>query len=637
MKLSDYVPQLPYLNEKLTEVNRKINQLDLLKAAGETGGTPTLGMDNIVNPMVRNNMTHRAQLIRDVQTIVLTVEEIRGPLNHITSEVFRRGLDFKSIVENPDQLQKQKLEDIRNKCNVFGQSLEEVLRQFHHDVISLDDGFLHFSKQYKDLGNGKVSSRLLEIRRINPSTIEFDLDDNGLPKNLHFVCPIHREEIQVEEAPCLDDDCDLMTVPAMYKMRHRTKDIFLLDSEIVHLSKFSPTETYGWSPVLTIFEKAMTLIGMDRNLFNYFYQRRMPASMLMVTTDDPESLRREREHIVAQTRADPNFVPMIAVSSRNQRGRVDLVRLFHTLQEMDYLPVKQEIRERVAAIWGVSPSWQGAPEAFGGLSSQTQQLTVMSRVVEADQRLFIEAVFPQLLDCLSITDYKIDLPQPEEKAENTRLSLAMQRINIASQFSRLGFDVRLKEQDADVTEAEFVVSGTVTETAKLAEEKTQLDIEAQKKQMEQQAEQQAQQQEQQSEQLFGMKDDATDMNELIPERSADRKFKGRTGGLTPNSDDKAPNEERDLDSYAEARSKDDIKLSKNWIDDLVEKGFAYPLIKQVNSDFTKMWFMQDNVDYIAYLNSEGISMIEKAQFKPFIEQHGNKKHHEIQTEDSDDE
>ena len=46
--------------------------------------------------------------------------------------------------------------------------------------------------------------------------------------------------------------------------------------------------------------------------------------MLLVTTDDPESLRREREHIVAQTRADPNYVPMIAVSSRNQRGKVDL-------------------------------------------------------------------------------------------------------------------------------------------------------------------------------------------------------------------------------------------------------------------------------------------------------------------------
>ena len=136
---------------------------------------------------------------------------------------------------------------------------------------------------------------------------------------------------------------------------------------------------------------------MDKNLYRYFFERKMPASMLMVTTDDAESLRKEREHITAQTRLDPNYIPMVAVSSRNQRGRVDLVRLFHTLQEMDYLAVKVEIRERVGAVWGVTPAWQGAPEAFGGLSTQTQQLVVMSRVVESDQRLFHEKVFPKIL------------------------------------------------------------------------------------------------------------------------------------------------------------------------------------------------------------------------------------------------
>ena len=608
MKLSDYMPQLPQLTERMTTVNRQISMLDMFKAAGDVGAPPQIGIDTVVNSMVRNSIQHRMQLIRDVQTIVMSVEEIRGPLNHITSEVFRRGLHFASTVENPDPMQKEKLEDIRDSCNIFGQSLEEVLRQFHHDLISLDDAFLHFSKEYKDLGNGKLTSRLLEIRRLNPAMVEFDIDAEGLPKNANFLCPIHRETAHTKRGKCENDDCDIELQPVMYKLKYRNKETFLLENEVVHLSKFSPSETYGWSPVLTIFEKALTLIGMDKNLFNYFFQRKMPASMLLITTDDPESLRREREHIAAQTRADPNYIPMVAVSSRNQRGRVDMVRMFHTLQEMDYLPVRQEIRERVAAIWGVTASWQGAPEAFGGLSSQTQQLTVMSRVVEADQRLFTEKVFPQLIKCLAITDFEIELPQPEEKAENTKLSFAMQKINIASQFSKLGFEVSLKEQNADVIDAEFVVSGKATETANLAEEKTKLDIENQRKQMEQQ---EAQQQQQEAQQLFGMEDDTPDMDELVPDRSADRKFKGRTGGLTPNSADKAPNEERDLDSYAEARS---MELSKNWIDTLVEKGFTSPLIKEVSPDLKQMWFSQDNIDYVAQLSSDGVGFIEKATF-----------------------
>ena len=63
----------------------------------------------------------------------------------------------------------------------------------------------------------------------------------------------------------------------------------------------------------------------------------------------------------------------------------------------------------------------------------------------------------QLLKAFDITDYEIVLPQPEEKAENTRLSFAQQKISVASQFATLGFDVKLKEQNVDLYEAEFVV------------------------------------------------------------------------------------------------------------------------------------------------------------------------------------
>ena len=411
---------------------------------------------------------------------------------------------------------------------------------------------------------------------------------------------------------CTKDDCDVNLHPAMYKYYHRNHHMYFTDSEIIHLSKFSPSETYGWSPILTIFEKALTLVGMDKNLYRYFFERKMPASMLMVTTDDPESLRREREHIAAQTRLDPNYIPMVAVSARNQRGRVDLVRLFHTLQDMDYLPVREEIRERVAAMWGVTPAWQGAPEAFGGLSQQTQQLVVMSRVVEGDQRLFHEKVFPQLLDAFGITDYEILLPQPEEKAENTRLAFAQQKIQIVNQFSQLGFDVKLKEQDVPIWQADFIISGDAVPTAKMAGEQQALGLMQQRQQQEQMEEQQE----------AGMGEEVPPeeggeeiqaMEKSIPREK--RKFKGRTGGITPDWRDKAPNEERDIDEWAEARAnKNELTLSKSWVESLIEKGFNSPLIKEVSPDLSQMWFSENNVDYVAELSNNGVTTIEKAMF-----------------------
>ena len=599
MKLSEYLPQVPQLAQTMSDLNKQISLLDVMKASGDTQTGPSLGIDNVVNTWVRHQMAYRQQLVQDLQTIAMSVEEIRGPLSHITSEVFRRGLEFVPVVENPDPEQKKRLKKWAADCNLFDQSMEEVLRQFHFDINSLDDGYLYLSKEYKDIGNGKITSRLREIRRLNPALMEFDLDNAGLPKNSHFICLIHRENIQESAGKCENEKCDIEMQPAMYKYYHRNQHLYLTDSEIIHLSKFSPTETYGWSPILTIFEKALTLVGMDKNLYRYFFERKMPASMLMVTTDDPESLRREREHIAAQTRIDPNYIPMVAVSARNQRGRVDLVRLFHSLQEMDYLPVRDEIRERVAAMWGVSPAWQGAPEAFGGLSSQTQQLVVMSRVVEADQRMFHEKVFPQLLKAFDITDYEIVLPQPEEKAENTRLSFAQQKISVASQFATLGFDVKLKEQNVDLYEAEFIVSGEAVPTAQMAGEQLAIGIEQQR-------------------QLLGEVDEEfveedEELQKAIPKHK--RKFKGRTGGVTPNWADKAPSEERDIDEYAEARAKkNQLTLSKSWVESLKEKGFTSPVIRELTPDLSKMWFAQNDIEYVATLSPTGITHIEKAVF-----------------------
>ena len=291
-----------------------------------------------------------------------------------------------------------------------------------------------------------MRSKVKEIRRLNPALVEFDLDQAGLPKNAHFICPLHREEVNEAPGACEEPTCERELQPVMYKYYHRNQHVYLLEHEVIHVSKFSPSETYGWSPILTVFEKGLTLIGMDKNLYRYFFERKMPASMVMVTTDDPESLRREREHIAAQTKIDPNFIPMVAVSARSQRGRVDLVRLFHTLQEMDYLPVREEIRERIAAMWGVTPAWQGAPEAFGGLSTQTQQLVVMSRVVESDQRLIQQKIIPHILEAFGIEDWDLKLPNPEEKAEATKISFLQQRAQVMQTMAALGFMFTLKEE-----------------------------------------------------------------------------------------------------------------------------------------------------------------------------------------------
>jgi hypothetical protein len=613
MKLSEYMPEMPGMAQQMMDMNEGLNFIQLMKQQGDTSSSPSIGLDHIVNTWVRHQMAYRQQLVQDLQTIAFSVAEIRTALGHITGEVFRRGMEIHPTKEKADREQLKVFNTFLTDANVFDQSLESVLRQFHNDINTVDDGFLYLVKEYYDDG-GNIKSKVKEIRRLNPALVEFDLDQAGLPKNAHFICPMDRSD--VEEVPGKSKK-GYDRVPAMYKYYHRNQHIYLRDTEIIHVSKFSPSETYGWSPILTVFEKALTLIGMDKNIYRYFFERKMPASMLMVTTDDPESLRKEREHIAAQTRLDPNYIPMVAVSSRNQRGRVDLVRLFHTLQEMDYLPVKEEIRERVGAVWGVTPAWQGAPEAFGGLSTQTQQLVVMSRVVESDQRLFHEKVFPKILKAFGITDFELLLPTPEEKAEATRISFAQQRVGIASQLAQLGFEIKLKEDSVGLEDAEFIVTGEMAKTV-------QMQAQGQELQLEQQI-QEAEQKSEQPEVPGGGEEgggealpDIQAMEKAIP--SSERKFKGRTGGRTPDWQDKSPNEERDIDEWAYKRKEKaedrawGLEINKTWIQSLNEQGFSTPTIREVSPDGSQMWFIEKGVDYVADLSPNGLGEIKKATF-----------------------
>jgi hypothetical protein len=613
MKLSEYMPEMPGMAQQMLDMNEGLNFIQLMKQQGDKSESPSIGLDHIVNTWVRHQMAYRQQLVQDLQTIAFSVAEIRTVLGHITGEVFRRGIEVHPTKEKADRGQLKIFNEFLTDANVFDQSLEAVLRQFHNDINTVDDGFLYLVKEYYDDG-GSIKSKVKEIRRLNPALVEFDLDAAGLPKNSHFICPMDRND--VEDIPGKSKK-GYTRVPAMYKYYHRNQHIYLRDTEIIHVSKFSPSETYGWSPILTVFEKALTLIGMDKNIYRYFFERKMPASMLMVTTDDPESLRKEREHIAAQTRLDPNYIPMVAVSSRNQRGRVDMVRMFHTLQEMDYLPVKEEIRERVGAVWGVTPAWQGAPEAFGGLSTQTQQLVVMSRVVESDQRLFHEKVFPKILKAFGITDFELLLPTPEEKAEATRISFAQQRVGIASQLAQLGFEIKLKEDNIGLEEAEFIVTGEMAKTVQMQAQGQELQLEQQMQEAEQKAEQGGEGGEG-GEEGGEAVPDIQAMEKSIP--ASERKFKGRTGGRTPDWQDKAPNEERDIDEWADKRKEKaedrawGFEVSKTWMQSLNEQGFSAPTIREVSPDGSQMWFIEKGVDYVANLSPNGLGEIKKATF-----------------------
>lgn len=845
MKFRDYLGPAAESadNSRFDGIINLLNTIEKSKGTqGETGKGQSIGIDTIVNSWVRQQFSYREQLIEDLLTIAKTVSEVASPILHIRNEAFRRGFAWEALfntkcedcgwtslkkvdvcehcegtnILRPDEGQLVIFKEFVKCANTLDEGLESVLKQVHFSVNAIDDAYLYIRKEYKsggiDLATNKetVRSRPIEIRHLRPSGVELDLDTQGFPHNSHWLCVFHRDN-PISDTPGIctgyeKEKCGRELVAASYKFKHRGKFVYYLKNEVCHIQKFYPSESYGFSPILSVFEKALTIIGMDkcydgetevltrsgwkffkdvtkvdlvatmskagflefqnptetntfihkgemyslesrsvnllttphhrmlvrmpqeqeysfkeawdiigqkmyfrrgdlkweapeqetftlpgcdmlprgkkpsdptkikighlpdltlkmddflkflgyylteghrikgttgvalsqnkgekqdqiwedvtklpfdwhlrqtsmacsdarlanyvaqfgkakdkfipeelRNLstrqvkilfdalmlgdgnygnrfttispllrdqmmelslklglscsyhtenytsekskaryknaqqsfilffstysypainyakqqdkmipwegqvycvevpnttlivrrhgkvvisgntiYRYFFERKLPASLLMVATDDTDSIRRVRADILAQIRNDPDYIPIVGYSAGRQtgaRGRVDMVRLFHNLQEMDYLPVRQEIRERIAALWGLPPLWQAEQTGSGGLSGQSQQLVQFSRVVEADQRLFNEKVIPFLMDAFGITDWKMTLRQPEEKAESTRIMFAQQRASIASMVKQLGFEVEVKEGVESIDNLDFKVSG----------------------------------------------------------------------------------------------------------------------------------------------------------------------------------
>lgn len=407
----------------------------MMNNAGRTAIVSQGGVVGINDYGVKGRRQYAAERRRllDLYVIVLNNADIRTATFHLRNEIFRRGLELHPAFEFkcrecnteyttqqareqhyrctecesqerldvPDTAQIRYFEKLSQRCNYFNQGLEHLLRECEDDVNIVDDAFIYLRKEYSLDEDTYFYARenpfdedyepeetLKQIFRLDPTLVEFDLDARGIPGLAHHACKFHRDvllDVPFDEGwdirwKGICPQCSLRTYPIYYKYSEqqagsfgarRPEVLYLFDEEVIHWSRYSPTETYGMSPVLSFYEKALTLIGMDRYLYDYFYERKVPQGIIAVYTDDKDSMERERADVESKMRQDPHYVPWMTVSTKNQQGKIEYVRFGYTLDELDYLPVRDEIRERIAAVYGVSQIWMASSEGIGGLNNES--------------------------------------------------------------------------------------------------------------------------------------------------------------------------------------------------------------------------------------------------------------------------
>ena len=394
---------------------------------------------------------------------------------------------LKPFLVKPDIQQRVRFEQLMQNINSFGQTYMRLLQSIEDDLNIADDAFIFISSTYEypcctqegwHVGKEEVWREVKQLFRLDPVFVEFDTDQENRPGFAHHVCLLHREDL-LDIPP--DEDwqenwrgrcpiCNHTTYPVMYryapyKGTFGTRSgvhgpdqqaTYLVAGEVIHASKFSPSELYGYSPVLAIYEKALALIGMDRYLYDYFYERQIPQGVITTVTDNPEDLEMRKEQLLAEVLNNPHFIPWLAVSSKTGQGRTEFVRFAYSLDELQFLPVQEAIEKSVAALYGVPGLFMGREEATGGLNNESQQLTRMSRGAQLSQDVYNTEVFPKLLEAFGITDWVLKLNDAEEYSEQFEIELKQRKAQWASLFVTMGFGLKYN-QDTD----EFEIMGEV--------------------------------------------------------------------------------------------------------------------------------------------------------------------------------
>ncbi len=397
---------------------------------------------------------------------------VRTCITQLKQEVYRRGYEWEKAYEAlcrncgkkhttpatecircgstdlkvPDVKQLEYAEKfLEGYVNSSEQLFIDVLKELEDDLNIMDDAYIVMVKEYFLDGNGKIRMhRVKEVYRGDPVTMFIYADEDGVKGTKGFTCVHHRDVISTEP----HDNCETCGSPLKpihYVNRAKGDEQYFIKGEVLHFSKYSPSRLYGFSPVITLYNHIMTLIAMENYVNSAYTKSRMPRGLLAVQTRNMDSMRAFWRGVKEKMEADPHFIPVMGIEAEGGKGAVEWIKFMDSLKEMDYISVKDDLRDRISAFYGVSKVFMADNTTSGGLNNEGMQILVTNRAVQMAQNVYNNYVFPYLVKQFGITDWKLKLPPSEEEDEVAGLRKKEIEVNIAASIKNLGFEVDMDE------------------------------------------------------------------------------------------------------------------------------------------------------------------------------------------------
>jgi len=360
-----------------------------------------------------------------------------------------------NFLRKPDESQKLRLENFLETVNLNNQDLIQLSSWLNDDLETIDDMYAIMIKEYSIDENGEIipdKTVCKEIVRGDPIYIRVVADRTGVPARTPDgkeikTCIKHRDRVFYNETHC--PICGTRLYPAYY--RGETADnkyYYYIEGEVFHTSKYSPSFSYGYSVLFSVWMKVSTLLAQDDYLLKYYAKQRPPKGFLFFRTSNTQTLEKSWLWAMDMFKKNPHMVPPMGIDSPSSGSKfVEFIDLMKSPEEMQFIPLREEFRRIIGSAYGVMPIFQGDVQSSGGLNNESRQITVTNRAIEKGQEVFNKGFYKWLTKQLMITDYTLTLKPVEKSDELADLRIQEAKINNARLMQSMGFKVTMNNDN----------------------------------------------------------------------------------------------------------------------------------------------------------------------------------------------
>ena len=346
---------------------------------------------------------------------------------------------------------------LKHKVNDNKQTLKQVCRQVEKDLEIADFGIMLLIKRYEKTADGKFRNAVLdEIIRASPAYAYCVANTEGRfgydYKNQRiYFCPQHRSKrvaVAGTEIPkcqecgyeCLRAYLEINAVSQGNIAESPKRILYGLDEAIVCHGKYWPDLLYGYSPVFSVWSKVLSLQFQDEYVRKYFDKMRPPRAMLVIGSRNYNTLQKAFDNMKDAAKQDPfTLQPLMVETERGGRNMVQYVNFTDTLEDLQFIQVRDEYRRSIGAMYGVTGLFEG--DVNEGWSQEGLKLAVTNRAVEWGHTVLNESFLEPLCLQYGVDDWVIEMKQGEEIDEMRDEDLEGRKIANAQMLQGMGFGV----------------------------------------------------------------------------------------------------------------------------------------------------------------------------------------------------